>query len=62
MKNYAHLERKLLEAICEKLEIDHAAIIQPIRAEWKEAATQHNAEIDQQIAELEKQQAVRQPQ
>ena len=60
MKNYAHLiERKLLEAICEKLEIDHAAIVEPIRAEWKEAATQHNAEIDQQIAELEKQQAER---
>ena len=60
MKNYAHLiERKLLEAICEKLEIDHAAIVEPIRAEWKEAVTQHNAEIDQRKAEREKQLAER---
>ena len=52
MKNYAHLiERKLLEAICEKLEIDHAAIVEPIRAEWKEAATQHNAEKAEREAE-----------
>ena len=53
MKNYAHLiERKLLEAICEKLEIDHAAIVEPIRAEWKKASVERKAERDEEIAKI----------
>ena len=53
MKNYAHLiERKLLEAICEKLEIDHAAIVEPIRAEWKKASAERTAERDAEIAKI----------
>nr|BAR30393.1 hypothetical protein [uncultured Mediterranean phage uvMED] len=51
MKNYPYLiQQKLLEAICEKLEIDHAAIVEPIRAEWKEAFTKDKAEREAETA------------
>ena len=53
MKNYPFLiQQKLLEAICEKLEIDHAAIVKPLRAKWEEAFTKDKAERDAKLAKI----------
>ena len=53
MKNYPYLiQQKLLEAICEKLEIDHAAIVKPLRAKWEEAFTKDKAERDAKLAKI----------
>ena len=53
MKNYPYLiQQKLLEAICEKLEIDHAAIVEPLRAEWKEASVERKAERDAELSKI----------
>ena len=53
MKNYPLLiQQGLLEAICEKLEIDHAAIVEPLRAEWKEASVERKAERDAELSKI----------